>query len=231
MKHSILTLGIFICISLGLQAQHELGSLPYNYNALEPYIDSTTMQIHFNTHHGAYVNNLNKALENHPEWQNKPITQLMKELDKLPVSIQTMVRNNGGGHYNHQLFWSVMGKPNTTNMSKNFEIIIEESFGSVENFKAEFEKAALSRFGSGWAWLIITPTNELKITSTPNQDNTLMPFVEQRGYPILGLDVWEHAYYLKYQAKRAAYTKAFWNIVNWNAVEDLLRKAQEAQSL
>lgn len=203
--------------------QYKLPELPYAYGALEPYIDSTTMRIHHDAHHANYVNNLNKTLEKYPEYSKTDIVILLKNINKLPIEIQTAVRNNGGGHYNHSLFWTIMAPPNTTKMSAELENALIKNFGSVDDFKAKFEAAAIGRFGSGWAWLLKKPTGELYVESTANQDNMLMPFNTLKGKPILILDVWEHAYYLKYQSKRAAYVKAFWNVVNWDKVSELYR--------
>jgi Fe-Mn family superoxide dismutase len=221
MKQVILTLALILTALFSGFAQHKLPGLPYKYSALEPFVDSTTMYIHLNNHHATYVNNLNKALEKYPELQNKSIDELLKSLNKLPVDIQTVVRNSGGGHFNHCLFWTVLAPAETAPMSAKLEKLIMKNFESVDAFKAEFEKAATSRFGSGWAWVIKLPSGKLRIISTANQDNSLMPTSEVKGKPILTLDVWEHAYYLKYQSKRAAYIKAFWNIVNWTEVERL----------
>lgn len=219
MKRNILFLFLWISGTLLVFAQFKLPSLRYSYSALEPYIDSTTMYIHLNSHHAAYVANLNKALEKYPDLQRKSIEELLQSLDQLPAYIRTTVRNNGGGHYNHSLFWTLLAPAGSTSVSPALEKALSASFGSVDAFKAEFEKAALGRFGSGWVWLIKDGKGKLKIISTPNQDNTLMPFSEVKGKPILALDVWEHAYYLKYQSKRAAYAKAFWSVVNWAEVE------------
>lgn len=205
-----------------VMGQFKQTPLKYKYNALEPYIDSVTMYIHFNNHHATYVNNLNKALEKYPELYKKSLAELLQNLEKLPADIQTVVRNSGGGHYNHDLFWTLMAPAGSTKMSANLEKSLVANFGSVELFKAEFEKAAAARFGAGWAWLIKEPSGKLRIISTANQDNTLMPGSDVKGKPVLTLDVWEHAYYLKYQSKRAAYIKAFWQVVNWNEVERLL---------
>lgn len=222
MKRIILSLSVIFLVILSLSAQYSLPKLSYSYSALEPYIDSTTMYIHYNNHHAAYVNNLNAALKNYPELQKKSLAELLQNINILPVEIQTAVRNNGGGHYNHTLFWSLLAPPNSTKMSKKLKKELERNFQSIDNFKAEFEKAATGRFGSGWAWLIKDNNDKLQIISTPNQDNPIMPFAEVKGTPILTLDVWEHAYYLKYQSKRADYIKAFWEVVNWVEVEKLL---------
>jgi len=219
----LLTILLF-SISLLSFGQFKLPALGFKYNALEPYIDSTTMYIHYNFHHAAYVNNLNKALEKYPELYKKDILDLIQHLNELPADIQTAVKNNGGGYYNHSFFWTVLAPAGTANMSPKLEKILVDNFGSVDAFKAEFEKAAVGRFGSGWVWLINEPSGKLRIISTANQDNPLMPLAEVKGKPVLTLDVWEHAYYLKYQNKRAAYAKAFWNVVNWTEVERLVGK-------
>lgn len=202
-------------------AKHELPALPYAYDALEPYIDKQTMEIHHTKHHAAYVNGLNAALEKYPELQDKSVEELLRDFGNIPADIQTAVRNQGGGHANHSLFWTVIG-PNAggTPQGKLAEAILK-AFGSFETFKEEFTKAAMGRFGSGWAWLVVDKDGSLKVISTPNQDSPLM-----EGYtPILGLDVWEHAYYLKYQNRRAEYVENFWNIVNWEAVKANYEKA------
>jgi len=204
--------------------QYKQAPLPYSYSALEPTIDSTTMYIHFNFHHASYLKNLNKALEKYPELYKKDIVELLKNLNELPADIQTTVRNNGGGYYNHSLYWSVMAPEGSTKISPKVEKLLIKNFGSVDAFKTEFEKAAMTRFGSGWAWLIKEPSGKLTIYSTANQDNCFNPDSKIKGTPILTLDVWEHAYYLHYQNKRADYVKSFWNIVNWNKVEELLEK-------
>jgi superoxide dismutase, Fe-Mn family len=197
----------------------ELPKLGYDYAALEPHIDALTMEIHYTRHHQAYVTNLNKAIEG-GEWENKSITEILANVSKLPVA----VRNNGGGHFNHTLYWSVMA-PNAGGSPKG-ELLnaINRYFGSFDQFKEQFSNAGLTRFGSGWAWLVKVGDG-LKITSTPNQDNPLMdistgqPGVDEvKGVPILGVDVWEHAYYLKYQNRRNEYLAAFWNVVNWDEV-------------
>jgi len=222
-RFKLLTILLF-SISLLSFGQFKLPALGFKYNALEPYIDSTTMYIHYNFHHAAYVNNLNKALEKYPELYKKDILDLIQHLNELPADIQTAVKNNGGGYYNHSFFWTVLAPAGTATMSHRLEKILVDNFGSVDAFKAEFEKAAVGRFGSGWVWLIKEPSGKLRIISTANQDNPLMPMVEIKGKPVLTLDVWEHAYYLKYQNKRAAYAKAFWNVVNWTVVERLVGK-------
>ncbi|MBX5438208.1 MAG: superoxide dismutase [Thermoflavifilum sp.] len=190
-----------------------LPSLPYAFDALEPHIDKTTMEIHHGKHHGGYVTNLNNAIAG-TDAENKTIEEILKQVSKYPVA----VRNNGGGHYNHSLFWTILSPQGGGQPSGKLADAINSTFGSFDAFKEAFNKAALGRFGSGWAWLIVQD-GKLAITSTPNQDNPLMDVAEQKGTPILGLDVWEHAYYLKYQNRRADYVNAFWNIVNWPEVE------------
>ena len=189
-----------------------LPNLPYDFNALEPHIDARTMEIHHGKHHNAYVTNLNKAIAG-TDAENLSIEDICKNISKYPVA----VRNNGGGHYNHSLFWMVMsakgGSP-----SGALADAINAAFGSLDEMKAQFNAAAAGRFGSGWAWLIKDASGKLVITSTPNQDNPLMDVAEVKGTPILGLDVWEHAYYLNYQNRRPDYAAAFWNVVNWDEV-------------
>ncbi|HZG15490.1 MAG TPA: superoxide dismutase [Candidatus Bathyarchaeia archaeon] len=192
---------------------HQLPELPYAHNALEPHIDAQTMEIHHGRHHATYVNNLNAALEAHADLQGKSIEELIGNLDAVPEAIRTAVRNNGGGHANHTLFWQIIGPNGGGEPTGALADAINAAFGSFDNFKAEFAKAATTRFGSGWAWLIVDG-GKVAITSTPNQDSPLM----EGKTPILGLDVWEHAYYLKYQNKRPDYIAAFWNVVNWDEV-------------
>jgi Fe-Mn family superoxide dismutase len=200
---------------------YTLPTLPYSYDALEPFIDKTTMEIHHDKHHAAYVTNLNAALETHPELQGKNLEELLSSIKSLPADIQNAVKNNGGGHWNHTFFWEIMKKNEGGPEGKLLESI-NKSFGSLDAFKEQFAKAGMTRFGSGWAWLIVKEDGTLAITSTPNQDNPLMDVAEVKGTPILGVDVWEHAYYLKYQNKRADYLAAFWNVVNWSKVAELL---------
>ena len=190
-----------------------LPALPYGYDALEPHIDARTMEIHHTKHHQAYINNLNAALEKAPELQKKSIDELMRDVNSAPESVRTAVRNNGGGHWNHTMFWEIMGPGAGGEPTGALADAIKSSFGDFSKFKEQFAAAATGRFGSGWAWLINTG-GKLSITSTPNQDNPLM----EAKTAILGLDVWEHAYYLKYQNKRPDYIAAWWNVVNWNAV-------------
>lgn len=222
MKRFSTCFALLMCVTIIASGQYKLQDLPYKYNALEPYIDSLTMRIHHDLHHATYVNNLNKALEKYPELYKKEIPELLQNLNELPADLQTAVRNNGGGVYNHNFFWKIMAPAGSNVMSTKLEKILIDNFGSIEAFKTEFEKAAVSQFGSGWAWLIKEPSGKLRIISTPNQDNPIMDIVKIKGKPILTLDVWEHAYYLKYQNKRTVYAKAFWSIVNWTEVEKLL---------
>ncbi len=197
----------------------ELPPLGYSFDALEPYIDAQTMQIHHDKHHQAYITKLNEAVAKDNALHHKSIEDLIKNINSLPQASQTAVRNHGGGHWNHSFFWLLLKKD--TRPSANMQRIIAENFGSMENFKKDFEKAASGVFGSGWAWVIKDANGKLSITSTANQDNPLMDIVATKGSPVLGIDVWEHAYYLKYQNKRADYLQAFWNVLNWNRVEEL----------
>ena len=191
----------------------ELPPLPYAYDALEPTIDTLTMQIHHDKHHAAYVNNLNAALDKHPEFEVKDLNDLVMNLDKVPEDILTAVRNHGGGHWNHSMFWEIMGPNAGGSPSGELGAAINSTFGSFDEFKTKFQAAGVGRFGSGWAWLVLDKSG-LSISSTPNQDN---PAMEMKG-PVMGVDVWEHAYYLKYQNKRPDYLAAWWNVVNWDAV-------------
>jgi superoxide dismutase, Fe-Mn family len=196
-----------------LPMTHTLPSLPYPPDALEPYIDKQTMEIHHGKHHGAYVNNLNAALEKHPELQSKNIEELLRGINSVPEDIRTVVRNNGGGHANHTLFWQIMGPKAGGQPTGAIGDGITAAFGSFDKFKEEFKKTAVGRFGSGWAW-VIDSGGKLSIESTANQDSPLM----EGQTPILGVDVWEHAYYLKYQNRRPDYLAAWWNVVNWDEV-------------
>lgn len=191
----------------------ELPALPYAPDALEPHIDKATMEIHHGKHHQAYVTNLNKAIEG-TELASKSLEDILKNISKA----SPVVRNNGGGHYNHSLFWQLLSPKSAGKPSGELAAAIDKKFGSFDKFKEEFNNAGATRFGSGWAWLIVTDGGELKVTSTPNQDNPLMDVAEVKGFPLLGLDVWEHAYYLKYQNRRPDYIAAFWNLVNWDEV-------------
>ncbi|MCH1639764.1 superoxide dismutase [Paenibacillus timonensis] len=200
---------------------HELPALPYPANALEPHIDEQTMNIHHDRHHNTYVTNLNAALESAPDLQNKSVEELISNLDAVPEGIRTAVRNNGGGHANHSLFWKVIGPGGGGAPTGAVASAIDSDLGGFDKFKEDFTKAATTRFGSGWAWLVVGKDGKLAVTSTPNQDNPLSEGLT----PILGLDVWEHAYYLKYQNKRPDYIAAFWNIVNWDEVNRLYEAA------
>ncbi|CDQ39643.1 MULTISPECIES: superoxide dismutase [Virgibacillus] len=194
-------------------AKFELPELPYAYDALEPTIDKETMNIHHTKHHNTYVTKLNGALEGHADLQNKSLEDLISNLDAVPESSRTAVRNNGGGHANHSLFWKILSPNGGGEPTGELAEKIDTKFGSFDKFKEEFGNAATGRFGSGWAWLVLN-NGDLEIMSTPNQDSPLM----EGKTPILGLDVWEHAYYLKYQNKRPDYVSAFWNVVNWDQV-------------
>ncbi|KIO77059.1 superoxide dismutase [Pedobacter lusitanus] len=198
----------------------ELPALPYATDALEPHIDKTTMEIHHDKHHQAYVTNLNKALEGKAE-ASQSLDEIIKNISKFPAA----VRNNGGGHFNHSLFWEVMGHNKGGEPTGELAEAIKAAFGSFADFKTKFAEAGATRFGSGWAWLSVGADRKLVVSSTPNQDNPLMDIAEVKGTPILGMDVWEHAYYLKYQNKRPDYIAAFWNVVNWDAVAERFKKA------
>lgn len=200
--------------------QHTLPILKYSYNALEPHIDAKTMEIHYTKHHSTYVANLNKALEKYQNLQEKSIEELMRSLNNIPEDIRTAVRNNGGGHYNHTLFWDIMSPNGGGIPVDTLADAINKTFEDFEKFKEEFTKTALGRFGSGWVWLVIDETKNLSIMSTPNQDS---PLAENKT-PILGLDIWEHAYYLNYQNRRADYVSAWWNIVDWIQIEQNYKK-------
>ena len=194
----------------------ELPKLEYAYADLEPYIDSRTMEIHYSKHHATYVTNLNNALETLKDIKTRSIEEILTKLDAIPEELRTIVRNNGGGHYNHSLFWTIMSKKGGGRPRGSLEDAIEKEFDGFDSFKDVFTKSAMGRFGSGWAWLYINSEGSLRVSSTPNQDNPLM----DGNKPILGLDVWEHAYYLKYQNKRADYIASWWEIINWTKVEE-----------
>jgi Fe-Mn family superoxide dismutase len=200
---------------------HQLPALSYEYNALEPYIDARTMEIHYTKHHQAYITNLNNALESLEDLKDMPIDALLKHFSVVPENLYWTVRNNGGGHYNHTLFWESL----TPNSSKKPEgdlfLAIESTFSSFEDFQSKLEKAAVSQFGSGWAWLVLTPEKKLAVVSTANQDNP----ISDGHIPLLGVDVWEHAYYLHYQNRRADYLKAWWSVVNWDVVASRYHQA------
>lgn len=215
--------------------KYELPQLPYAYDALEPYIDAKTMELHYSKHHQTYVNKLNEALEKHPEIADKPLEELLANPDAVPEDIRTAVRNHGGGHWNHSFFWTVMGpvadadavatgaaQANLVNApSGELGDAITSAFGGFDKFKEEFTKAAAGVFGSGWAWLVISEDGKLAVVSTANQDSPLA----KKQKPLLCLDVWEHAYYLKYQNRRPEYIDAWWSVVNWSAVEGYWHKA------
>ncbi len=198
-----------------------LPTLSLQFTDLEPVIDAKTMEIHYGKHHQAYVSNLNAALAKYPDLPEVSLTKLLENLETLPKDIQAAVRNNGGGHYNHSLFWQILTPPNRfVPPSEKLMKMINKDFGSFDSFKEQFSTAAKTRFGSGWAWLIITAEGTLKVTSTPNQDTPL-----NEGKPILGLDVWEHAYYLNYQNRRPDYVSAFFSVINWDKVQELYEAA------
>jgi superoxide dismutase, Fe-Mn family len=201
---------------------HELPALPYDFAALEPHIDAQTMQIHHDKHHAAYVNNLNAALEKYPDLQGKSAEALISDLNSVPEAIRTAVRNNGGGHVNHTMFWKIMGPNGGGEPTGAVAGAIREAFGDFDTFKQQFNDAGVKRFGSGWVWLVRGAGGKLEITSTANQDNPM----SEGMYPIMGNDVWEHAYYLKYQNKRPDYLAAWWNVVNWDEVN---RRFQQAR--
>ena len=200
---------------------HNLPELPYAFDALEPHIDSKTMQIHHGKHHQAYVTNLNAALEKAPDFKDMPLDQLVQSLEALPSEVRTAVRNNGGGHWNHSMFWEIMGPGKGGEPSGALASAVSTAFGGFDKFKEQFAAAAAGRFGSGWAWLVVEDSGKLVIESTPNQDNPLM----SGRRAVLGLDVWEHAYYLNYQNRRPDYVKAWWNVVNWDAVAERFKQA------
>ncbi|MFQ6335710.1 superoxide dismutase [Mn] [Bacillus sp. AF62] len=202
-------------------AKHELPNLPYAYDALEPHFDKETMNIHHTKHHNTYITNLNAALEGHAELADKSVEELVANLNEVPEAIRTAVRNNGGGHSNHTFFWTILSPNGGGQPVGELATAIEAKFGSFDAFKEEFAKAGATRFGSGWAWLVVN-NGELEVTSTPNQDS---PLTEGKT-PVIGLDVWEHAYYLNYQNRRPDYIGAFWNVVDWNAAE---KRYQEAK--
>ncbi|MFQ3645318.1 MAG: superoxide dismutase [Anaerolineae bacterium] len=200
----------------------ELAPLPYPSNALEPYIDQQTMEIHHGKHHKTYIDNLNAAIAG-TEWESKTIEEIITHLDQVPGEKKAAIQNNGGGHYNHTLFWGIMGPNKGGAPTGELAEAINNAFGSYDAFKEQFTNAAKGRFGSGWAWLVVSKDGSLSITSTPNQDNPLMT---GGGTPILGLDVWEHAYYLKYQNRRPDYIAAFFNVIDWDKVAELYAAAK-----
>ena len=218
MKNLITYVLLFFSLQLNAQG-YNLPALKYTYESYEPFIDAQTMEIHHSKHHQAYVKNLNKAIAG---------TNLEKiTLNALMLNVSQradVIRNNAGGHFNHSLFWEILApkEKQTTNITNEFDSAVKTTFGHLDSIKAKLNQAASTRFGSGWAWLIVTPDKKLVITSTPNQDNPIMDVAKDRGIPILGIDVWEHAYYLKYQNKRADYVAAFWSVLNWDNVGELL---------
>ena len=205
----------------GTVTAHEVPALPYAYNALEPYIDEQTMHLHHDKHHAAYVSKLNAAIEKHPELGSKSPEDLLRNLNAVPEDVRTAVRNNGGGHVNHTMFWQIMGPKKGGNPTGAIGEVINKGFGSFDAFKEKFETAGANQFGSGWVWLVRTKSGEFKVTSTPNQDNPM----SNGEFPVMGNDVWEHAYYLKYQNRRPDYLKAWWNVVNWDEINKRLSQA------
>jgi Fe-Mn family superoxide dismutase len=205
----------------------ELPSLPYAADALEPFVDARTMEIHHGKHHAAYVTNLNNAVKG-TEWESKSIDEIVRSIAKLPDTIRTAVRNNGGGHWNHAMFWKLMKKGGGGNPTGDVAKLIDSDLGGFDKFKEDFTKAAMTRFGSGWAWLCVKADGKLAVCSTANQDNPLMgqDIAGCGGTPIMGLDVWEHAYYLHYQNRRADYVAAWFNVINWDTVNGALRAAK-----
>ncbi len=199
---------------------HELPKLPYAFDALEPHIDARTMEIHHDKHHATYIANLNKALEGHPDLHGRAVGDLLRDIDRVPEAIRPAVRNNGGGHANHSLFWEIMGAGGGGAPRGDLAAAIDQAFGSFAAFKEKLSAAATSQFGSGWGWLVLDG-GKLAVVAKPNQDSPLM----DRKAPILGIDVWEHAYYLKYQNRRADYIQAWWNVVNWDQVAARFRQA------
>ncbi|MQA90016.1 MAG: superoxide dismutase [Gemmatimonas sp.] len=203
-------------------AEFTLPDLPYPYNALEPYIDARTMEIHHQKHHGGYVSKLNDAVGKHPELQGRSVEELLRGIDQVPEDIRTAVRNNGGGHANHSLFWQIMGPDAGGDPTGDVGEAIRSAFGDFGSFRDKFAAAAAGRFGSGWVWLILGDGGKVEMVDSANQDTPLM----QGRVPVLGLDVWEHAYYLNYQNRRPDYVKAWWNVVNWGAVEKQYQSAR-----
>lgn len=200
----------------------KLPKLKYEYDGLEPHIDARTLEIHLTKHHQSYVDNLNKALEGHSRFQEMKLEEILKSLDQLPEDIKTAVRNNGGGHYNHTMFWEIMSPQGGSNPKGDLLEKINRDFGSFEDFKENFKKVALGQFASGWAWLVLKPNGKLAIESTPNHDNP----ISKGDIPLLVIDVWEHAYYLNYQNRRADFIDSWWNIVDWNVVSEKLNQAK-----
>ena len=201
---------------------YTLKDLPYSFDALEPQIDAKTMEIHHDKHHNAYITNLNAALDKYPDLKDKDIKELLKDIKSVPEDIRTAVRNNGGGHANHSLFWETLAPASNQKPGSELAKAIDEAFGSFEEFKTEVDKAAKTRFGSGWAWLVLDDKGALKVYSTANQDS---PYMENYT-PLLGIDVWEHAYYLNYQNKRPDYIQAWFEVINWEKVDSLYESAK-----
>lgn len=223
-KTTLLLIILASTIRFNLIAQFVQAPLPYSYNALEPFIDAQTMEIHYSKHHAAYISNLNKAIQGTPT-EKMSIQDILAHIS----TFNSTIRNNAGGHYNHDLFWSILTPNKNSTPSPELTKAINQSFTSIDSLKSTLNKAAATRFGSGWAWLYITPEGSLSVCSTPNQDNPLMDNAENKGIPILGIDVWEHAYYLKYQNKRADYLSALWNIINWEEVSKRYNQAIKAK--
>lgn len=212
MKRIFLLASACVLFLVQASAQFTLPKLPYAYDALEPHIDAQTMEIHYSKHHQAYVTNLNKALTETGQ------TYTIERLLAKASGFSDVIRNNAGGHYNHTLFWSILTPERNTKPSATLNAAIKANFSTMDSLKTLLNKAAMERFGSGWAWLIVTPEKKLVVCSTPNQDNTMMDKSEVKGFPIMGIDVWEHAYYLKHQNKRADYLSALWNVLNWDEI-------------
>lgn len=217
---NIKCLVVLLLVTLSASAQFTQKALPYAYNALEPFVDAQTMEIHYSKHHAAYVKNLNAALVGTAA-EKLSLNEIFAKVSTLSPA----VRNNAGGHFNHELFWSVLTPEKNTKMSTELENAINDTFGSLDKLKEKLNAAGASRFGSGWAWLVVTKEGKLVVTSTANQDNPLMDVAEVKGTPIFGIDVWEHAYYLKYQNKRADYLSALWNVVNWTEISNRYKAA------
>ena len=216
----ITLLAITLVMTFSASAQFTQKALPYAYNALEPFVDAQTMEIHFTKHHAGYVKNLNAALSGTAD-EKLSLNEILAKVSTL----STTIRNNAGGHYNHELFWSILTPEKNTKMSAELEKAVNETFGTFEGLKEKMNAAGATRFGSGWAWLVVTKEGKLEVSSTPNQDNPLMDIAEVKGTPILGIDVWEHAYYLKYQNKRGDYLASLWNIINWSEVSKRFKDA------
>ena len=204
----------------------KLPDLPYDFSALEPHIDARTMEIHYGKHHAGYVNNLNNAISGKADLESKSLEDLIGSVSSLPESVRVAVRNNGGGHWNHAFFWNIMSGNGGSRPDGDLAAAIKDAFGSFDAFKDAFKKAGATRFGSGWAWLVVDESGTLKVGSTPNQDNPLMDISDFKGTPILGVDVWEHAYYLNYQNRRPDYLEAFFNVINWEAVAAHFKNAR-----